>query len=88
VSWLVRTRGALGAILHDAGGGSWDLPSRAGAILDPTGAGDALAAGLLDGLLRGDGAREALERGLDWAARACRHLGARGWLDHEPPGSH
>jgi sugar/nucleoside kinase (ribokinase family) len=87
VRWLVRTRGREGAVLHVRDGGVLALPSRATTVVDPTGAGDALAAGMLDAVLRGAGPEEALERGLDWAARACRHLGARGWLDHEPPGS-
>jgi len=82
---LIRTRGASGVIVHAADGEALSLPAADTVLVDPTGAGDAFAAGFLDGLMRAEPLRAAAGRGLDWAARACRHLGARGWLDHEPP---
>ena len=63
----------------------WEIPALATEVADPTGAGDAFAAGFLDGWLEGMSPAEAARQGVDWAARACRHLGARGWLDQEPP---
>jgi sugar/nucleoside kinase (ribokinase family) len=89
---LIRTRGAEGALLHAHEGSLPDgapvtafVPALATRVLDPTGAGDAFAAGLLDGMLDGLSTQDSARRGADWAARACRHLGARAWLDHEPP---
>jgi ribokinase len=85
VGLLVRTRGALGVVVHTAEGLTVELPAAPTEVVDPTGAGDAFAAGFLDALLDGLGPAASAQRGLDWAARACRHLGARAWLDHEPP---
>lgn len=113
VEYVVRTRGADGALLQSLSSETRErsfstdaaLPAanarHAGSahaavttafqpaflteVVDPTGAGDAFCAGFLDALLSGEEAERALERGADWAARACRYLGARGWLDHEPP---
>lgn len=85
VGILLRTRGAEGVLVQARGG----MPTAVAAIpidvVDPTGAGDAFAAGFLDALLDGAAIADAARRGVDWAARACRHLGARGWLDFEPP---
>jgi sugar/nucleoside kinase (ribokinase family) len=81
VETLVRTRGESGVIVHSPSAGTITLPARSVDLVDPTGAGDALTAGILDGLLSRVPLGAAVERGLDWAARACRHLGARGWLD-------
>jgi sugar/nucleoside kinase (ribokinase family) len=85
VDLLVRTRGERGVIVHSRGGERIVVPARPTKLLDPTGAGDALTAGILDALLSAAPLPEAVQHGLDWAARACRHLGARGWLDVEPP---
>ena len=85
VGVFIRTRGARGVVVQSPGAEAIRLPARPTRLIDPTGAGDAFSAGFLDGLLSGKPTREAAERGLDWAARACRHLGARGWLDHEAP---
>jgi sugar/nucleoside kinase (ribokinase family) len=85
VSVIVRTRGASGVIVLDRGEGPIRIPASPTRVIDSTGAGDAFAAGFLDALLDGAAPPEAARRGVDWGARACRHLGARGWLDREPP---
>ena len=85
VRLLVRTREARGVVVHTAGGRVVELPAAPTEVVDPTGAGDAFAAGFLDALLDDLDPAASARRGLDWAARACRHLGARAWLDHEPP---
>jgi sugar/nucleoside kinase (ribokinase family) len=82
---LVRTRGAHGVVVHTAEGLTVELPAVPTEVVDPTGAGDAFAAGFLDAFLDGLDPAASAKRGLDWAARACRHLGARAWVDHEPP---
>ena len=84
---LARTRGAGGAILHAKRCEPITVAAVPTEVVDPTGAGDAFAAGFLDGLLRGRAISEAGLQAADWASRACRHLGARAWLDHEPPGA-
>jgi|GEM_PF-5804172 len=85
VRFLVRTRGARGVIVHSPGLEPVEIPATPTLVVDSTGAGDAFAAGFLDGLLDGAQVVDAARRGVDWGARACRHLGARGWLDREPP---
>lgn len=82
---LVRTQGASGAVVHRRSVEPLAVPALPTQVIDPTGAGDAFAAGFLDRFLRGAGLGEAGAQGAEWAARACRHLGARAWLDHEPP---
>jgi sugar/nucleoside kinase (ribokinase family) len=85
VRLFVRTREAHGVVVHTAEGLTVELPAAPTEVVDPTGAGDAFAAGFLDALLDDLDPAASARRGLDWAARACRHLGARAWLDHEPP---
>jgi sugar/nucleoside kinase (ribokinase family) len=63
----------------------WAIAAMPTEVVDATGAGDAFAAGFLHGLLAGKESEASARIGVDWAARACRYLGARGWLDHEPP---
>ncbi len=46
-------------------------------VVDLTGAGDAFAAGLLSGLIKGEHPREAGRRGADLAATVIVHHGAR-----------
>jgi ribokinase len=71
-------------------GGSWlDVrtgrrlawrPAAVGGVVDPTGAGDALAGGALAGLARGESPRTALVRGLVSATFAIEAWGAAGLL--------
>jgi sugar/nucleoside kinase (ribokinase family) len=82
---LVRTREAHGVVVRTAEGLTAELPAAPTKVIDATGAGDAFAAGFLDALLDGLDPAVCAQQGLDWAARACRYLGARAWLDHEPP---
>ncbi len=82
---LVCTRGSRGAVLRARDGVTILASPVETETVDPTGAGDAFAAGFLDRQLAGAPVDEALRRAADWAARACRHLGARAWLDREPP---
>jgi sugar/nucleoside kinase (ribokinase family) len=88
VGVLVRTRGAQGVLLLSRDGESIAVAAQPTVVIDPTGAGDAFAAGFLDARIAGATIVDAAQRGVDWAARACRHLGARGWLDAEPPETH
>jgi sugar/nucleoside kinase (ribokinase family) len=85
VGLLIRTRGERGVLLRRARGPSLEVPARPTEVRDPTGAGDAFTAGFLDATLAGGTLTEAAEHGTDWAARAVRHVGARDWLDREPP---
>lgn len=77
--YVAFKRSARGGILYDAASDSvvsWE--ARADKVVDPTGAGDAFAAGTVAGLLRGESAERALRRGLvstsfvleDWGPRA------------------
>ena len=50
VDALVVTMGAEGSVIHTDGGTALIPPANAGAIVDPTGCGDAYRAGLLYGL--------------------------------------
>ena len=71
---VVAKRGAAGAGLR--GTDEVDRPSLAAEVIDPTGAGDALAGGMLAALLRGAQPAAALEAGLDAAARCVGRRGA------------
>ena len=71
---VVAKRGAAGAGLR--GTTAVDRPSLAAEVIDPTGAGDALAGGMLAALLRGAQPTAALEAGLDAAARCVGRRGA------------
>lgn len=75
------TRGADGAECRRYGEVSERAPSRAAGVVDVIGAGDAFAAGAIDAWLAGSSERDAMEQGLDWAARCLSHSHALGWLD-------
>ena len=64
---VVAKRGAGGASLR--GTVEIDRPARAAEVIDPTGAGDALAGGMLAALAAGASAPTALDAGLEAAAR-------------------
>lgn len=71
VTWLVVKRGSLGATVYGEGGslGAGAAPTRS--IVDPTGAGDAFAGGLLGSLTEaGSLAPEPMRRALAYAAAA------------------
>ncbi len=64
LGYVVFKRGARGWLLYDAGQERLiEWTGRAAAVVDPTGAGDAFAAGFLTGLLAGEPLEEALWRG-------------------------
>ena len=73
LKWVVVTRGARGA---DAYGphGSHHVAGSAARQVDATGAGDALAAGLIAALLAQQGIEDALERGVAQGAAAVETL--------------
>lgn len=71
--WVVATRGSLGAIAYSADA-STTLDARPVDQVDATGAGDAFAAGLVHGLLTGDGVEAAMELGMRWGAEAVVRL--------------
>lgn len=76
-------RGALGGtFLDDAGFLDW--APRAGVVVDPTGAGDAFAAGVWAGWLRGEKNDRALARGVVGASFAIEAWGADGLLAATP----
>jgi ribokinase len=72
-------RGAKGGIFCDEGG-FLDWAPRAAAVVDPTGAGDAFAAGVWAGWLRGESKARALARGVVTASFAIEAWGADGLL--------
>jgi sugar/nucleoside kinase (ribokinase family) len=74
-------------------GGTWydaavdktaQWPSRAAGVVDPTGAGDAFAAGTLAGLLRGEPIERAIRRGVVGASFAISGFGPDGLLAAKP----
>ncbi|MCG9698070.1 PfkB family carbohydrate kinase [Shewanella sp. Isolate11] len=66
---FIVTHGASGATLYQADGQQLVVAQQA-EVVDTTGAGDAYAAGLIHGLLRGIGEVEAMQEGARWAAFA------------------
>jgi ribokinase len=65
--------------------GAWTRwTPRASRVVDPTGAGDAFAAGVLAGLLRGDGVERAIGRGVVSASFALEDWGPAGLLTATP----
>jgi sugar/nucleoside kinase (ribokinase family) len=83
--YVLWKRGARGGWLYDVAADAlrpW--AARAGTVADPTGAGDAFAAGFVAGLLYGDDAARALERALVSASFAMEGWGARALLAAKP----
>jgi ribokinase len=74
---VVVKRGAEGAVWCDAAGGAWSVPGAGVPVADPTGAGDAFAAGLLAAWCGGASPAEALEAGAALGAEAVGRVGAR-----------
>jgi sugar/nucleoside kinase (ribokinase family) len=83
--YLFLKRGAQGGLAYDAREGRL-LPwtARAVRVVDATGAGDAFAAGVLTGLLRGETLERALARGKVGASFALEDWGPRGLLAATP----
>lgn len=83
--YVLWKRGARGGWLYDVAADAlrpWE--ARADTVADPTGAGDAFAAGFVAGLLYGDEAERALERALVSASFAMAGWGARALLATRP----
>jgi sugar/nucleoside kinase (ribokinase family) len=78
-------RGARGGVACDLREGRLlEWPGRAARVVDPTGSGDAFAAGVLAGLLRGDPLERALRRGAVSASFALEEWGCAGLLHATP----
>lgn len=82
---VVFKRGRAGGIFYDATSDR-ALPwaPRADEVVDPTGAGDAFAAGVIAGRLKGEPAARCLERGVVAASFAVATWGADGLLEASP----
>ncbi|HEX7746996.1 MAG TPA: PfkB family carbohydrate kinase [Micromonosporaceae bacterium] len=74
---VVVKRGAAGAVWAERDGRLFTAPAHPARRVDPTGAGDAYAAGLLAALLRGAGAEAGLHRAAALGAVAVATVGAR-----------
>jgi sugar/nucleoside kinase (ribokinase family) len=74
---VVVKRGAAGAVWVDRDATIAVAPARRMAVVDPTGAGDAFAAGLLSAWLAGASPEAALHRAGDLGASAVSQVGAR-----------
>ncbi|MEW2380658.1 sugar kinase [Micromonospora sp. NPDC047707] len=74
---VVVKRGAAGAVWVDRDAAIAVAPARRMAVVDPTGAGDAFAAGLLSAWLAGASPEAALHRAGDLGASAVGQVGAR-----------
>jgi fructokinase len=72
---IALTRGSHGSRLMTAAGDDHDLPGEAVAVVDTVGAGDAFAAGLTIGLLRGDPLDRLHRRAAAAAAYVCTRPG-------------
>lgn len=82
---VVCKRGARGGVAYVARDGSClEWPALPASVVDPTGAGDAFAGGMLAGRLRGDRLERALLRGAVTASFAVADWGPRGLLAATP----
>lgn len=75
--WVVVKRGAAGAVWVDRDAMVAVTPTRRMTVVDPTGAGDAFAAGLLSTWLTGASPEAVLQRAGDLGASAVGRVGAR-----------
>jgi sugar/nucleoside kinase (ribokinase family) len=83
--FVLFKRGARGGILYDARADRFlEWAPRSAGVVDPTGAGDAFAAGFLVGWLRGEALERALLRGVVSASFAIEDWGAAGILRADP----
>ena len=74
----VMTHGPGGVWIAQGAEGRWRVPADpVSRVVDTTGAGDAFAAGMLAGLVHGDGPEAAARRGTARAAEVLQHFGAR-----------
>ncbi|WP_430783790.1 carbohydrate kinase family protein [Actinoplanes sp. G11-F43] len=80
---VVLKRGGDGALWASRDGGLWTVPAETVPVKDPTGAGDAFAAGLLSAWSTGAGPEAALRAGGVLGAAAVSRIGAR----PAPPGA-
>ena len=79
--FVLFKRGARGGTLYDARADRFlEWTPRSAAVVDPTGAGDAFAAGFLAGWLRDEDLERALLRGVVTASFALEDWGAAGML--------
>jgi sugar/nucleoside kinase (ribokinase family) len=82
---LAVKRGERGGLVRDVRAARWhEWPSAAVRVVDPTGAGDAFAAGYLAGWLRGEPAEQAARRGAVGASFAIEDWGPDGLLRATP----
>src|SRR6185503_2834354 len=81
----VVKRGAAGAVWAHGGVLLASAPTEPADVVDPTGAGDAFAAGLLAAWLRGAAPADALRAGARLGAAAVATVGAR---PHQDPRDH
>ncbi|WP_436527137.1 carbohydrate kinase family protein [Actinoplanes sp. HUAS TT8] len=77
VHHAVVKQGAAGAVWASRDGSSWTAPAVPVPVKDPTGAGDAFAAGLLAAWLSGTSPLDALAAGATLGAAAVQRIGAR-----------
>jgi sugar/nucleoside kinase (ribokinase family) len=82
---IVFKRGRAGGLFYDAASDrAVPWAPRADHVVDPTGAGDAFAAGVIAGWLKGEAAQRCLERGVVAASFAVAAWGADGLLEASP----
>ncbi|MDQ3889146.1 MAG: PfkB family carbohydrate kinase [Actinomycetota bacterium] len=82
LAWVCVTSGERGADLHARSGEKWSLEGAPVEVVDTVGAGDAFVAALVDALVRGREAEDALQLA---RAAAASVLGRRGGLPPRSP---